>query len=91
MDALMTELQSELEAREHATVTSVTPGQPVKRHFKEPHTAAALMSTASGPVCSYCQQAHVPGQCDTVTQLEAQRQILRKSGRCYNCLKRGHI
>jgi len=71
MDALMTELQSELEARKRATVTSITPGQPVNRHSKEPHTAAALMPTASGPVCCYCQQAHVPGQCDSVTQLEA--------------------
>jgi len=53
-DTLMMELQSELEARDHATVTFVTPGQPVKRHPKEPHTAAALMSTAPGLVCCYC-------------------------------------
>ena len=57
-----------------------------------PHTVAALVSgPVSGPSCCYCQQGHSSSNCRVVTQVEVQKQILRSSGRCYTCLRKGHI
>ena len=41
--------------------------------------------------CCYCQQTHSSVSCPVVTSLDARRQILKTSGRCFNCLVRAHI
>ena len=91
LDTLMEELRIEIEARERATTTSTNSGLPSRKYTREPQTAAALMSATSSPFCCYCQQSHPSDKCQTVTQVEARKQILKKSGRCFVCLKKGHI
>ena len=54
------------------------------------HTATTLVLGASSSCC-YCQQAHLSKDCRVVTQIEARRQILQRSGRCCVCLHAGHI
>ena len=44
-----------------------------------------------GCACCYCQLRHNSKDCTTVTDVGARKQILRSSGRCYNCLRKGHI
>ena len=41
--------------------------------------------------CSYCQQAHFSGECNTVTSPDERKQILRRLGRCFICLKKFHV
>ena len=41
--------------------------------------------------CSFCQKEHTSASCFVVTDIEARKQILRKQGRCFLCLKRNHI
>ena len=41
--------------------------------------------------CCYYQQHHPSGTCTTVTQVDARKQILKRSGCCFCCLKRGHL
>ena len=37
------------------------------------------------------QSTYTPPTCKTVVQIDAQKEILRKSGRCFTCLRRGHL
>ena len=41
--------------------------------------------------CCYCQRTHSSVGCPVMTSLDARRQFLKTSGRCFNCLVRGHI
>lgn len=67
--------------------------QASKRQVREPPagTTASFLSPSSTPSCSYCQQVHFSGECGTVTSPDERKQILRRSGRCFICLKKVHI
>ena len=93
LDNLMKEMEREIDARERAKANSANPSATTstKKQTREPHTAAALLSGTPDPRCCYCQQAHSSGTCRVVTQVDARKQILRKSGRCFSCLRRGHL
>ncbi len=90
LDALLKVVGQEVEARERTLASSSQPGKSSKIDRGQ-HTAAALMSGSSNPSCCYCRQLHSSSTCKVVTQTEARKQILRRSGRCFNCLRRGHI
>ena len=83
----------EIEAWER--VQSKPPNQANQRRNAEQHlpTATTLVSNVvpSQPTCCFCQKPHPPSKCTTVTQVEARKQILKRSGRCFCCLKRGHL
>ena len=42
-------------------------------------------------VCCYCQQPHPSTDCPTHSSHSSRRQVLRTSGRCFNCLRKGHL
>ena len=48
-------------------------------------------SSDNKAVCVYCDKDHVSSSCTTVTDIAARKEVLRKSGRCYVCLKRHHL
>ena len=59
-------------------------------------TAAALLTSNSGsnngsPSCVYCGQGHTSTSCATVTDVAARKDVLRKTGRCYVCLRKNHL
>ena len=85
-------VEEEVEARKR-TQTSSAKQQPWRGSDRGVHTAAALVTgtNSTNPTCCYCQQAHSSNNCKTMTQIEARRQILWKSGRCFTCLRKGHI
>ena len=43
------------------------------------------------PSCSYCQQAHSSNSCQVISHPHARKQALQKAGRCFVCLRKGHI
>ena len=90
LDKLLKTLEKELCARERVAVGVPAPH---KRPPSIPPTGAALMSGINNtkPFCCYCQQPHHSSSCRTVTSTEERKRLLRESGRCYVCLKRGHI
>ena len=90
LDRLMAVLEEEVQTRERA-VTHVT--LPPKNAAKGPETASALLAKGSDstPTCCYCNQLHYSNVCRTVESIEERKRILREKGRCYICLKRGHI
>ena len=92
MEKLMKIVDREVDARERSA-TSRTPNLPPKKPLpRGPPTAAALMASNSGPVHSvFCEQGHQSISCTVVTDINARKEVLRKSGRCYVCLRKHHI
>ena len=91
LDQLLKEVEQEIDARERAQATQPTPSQSTRKPREQPHTAATLLSGNPPANCCYCQQRHAAEACTTVKGIEDKKQILRKSGRCFVCLRRGHI
>ena len=91
LEAIMKIVEKEISARERATAT-VTVTSPVKKQPRECSvTASALLSNNSSFACSFCSQPHPSSDCGSVTDVGERKRILVKAGRCYNCLKKGHI
>ena len=90
MDALLATFKEELTARERDNPPPSRRGQE-----RSHHTASTLFSgsreSKADPQCSYCQQSHSSTSCTTVTDIAARKQVLKTSGRCFNCLRRNHI
>ncbi|XP_064388661.1 uncharacterized protein LOC135336735 [Halichondria panicea] len=97
MDSLLKPFEEELVARERASNSNSnsfhTP--PRRNQDRGRQTSSALLSRAQEPragvSCSYCQQSHPSTDCKTVISLTARKQTLRDSGRCFNCLRKGHM
>ena len=90
-DRLLEVFRRELEARERAAMGGEK-GQPAEaaprvNRFR-PATTTALAATQV--TCTYCREGHASASCTTVTDIKARKDILRRAGRCYVCLRRGH-
>lgn len=94
LDELMRVIDVEIKARERAsnTATSSTNGsrQPKAPDRGLPTNATLFSSDSLVPKCSYCRQQHSSVSCRTVTDPAERKQILRKAGRCFVCLRRHH-
>lgn len=86
---LLTMIEEELTARER-TSSSETPHYRKLDKDKGKATATALLANATRSCC-YCQQNHLSRDCTAVTSVTDRKQMLRSSGRCFNCLAKGHL
>ena len=93
LEELMKVLENEIEARERADIVVDNDCQANRRNMKGGPTTSTLIAgdDSSALNCCYCRQSHSPNSCKAVNTTEAKRQILRRSGRCFICLKRGYI
>ncbi len=86
-------IEEEITARERVDVNQGR--HPPRRGVEKiPPTAIALVSgNAMGTAapCCYCDRFHPPTRCDVVAQPEARRLLLRRNGRCFSCLRKGHL
>ena len=87
----MKEVEQEIDARERAQATQPNAGQPTSEPREQPHTATTLLSGNSATSCCYCKQQHTAEACTSVKGIEDRKQTLRKFGRCFICLRKGHI
>ena len=97
MDTLLEAFEQELVARERANLTSTQPVKGDKFH-NVPHRQHILFTghqekNAPSPasMCVYCQQPHTSANCTSVTEVGARKQLLKTSGRCFNCLRKNHM
>ena len=91
LNKVMKIVEREVDARKRASVLTTSNNL---RH-RTP-TAATLVMSNSGPTrnfitCVYCGQDHTSNSCTTIADVAARREILRKAGRCYTCLKKHHL
>ena len=91
--------RSELEARKRANGNNISPTD--QSLTKLPYnrgrrglplsTDVALFATGSKLTCTYCRENHASNACKNVTSIAARKEILKRAGRCFVCLKGNHI
>ena len=86
-DELLKLIEEEVQVRERSSART---SQSERRH-KELPTAATLLTDTQSPQCCFCQQNHPSQNCQAVTGIDSRREVLRKTGRCYICLRKGHV
>ena len=87
LEKLLEITEADIKAREKAGCSVV----PAKTKVKPPAPTGHALPAMSGPTpCCYCQGAHLPEECGKVIAVESRRESLRKGGRCFVCLRRGH-
>ncbi len=98
LNTLLENLREELENRERCERIQALSfrdnrSNEQKGGKREPYvnTAAALLAGKATIICSFCQQEHPSASCFVVTDIDARKQILKKQGRCFLCLKRNHL
>lgn len=97
MDEMLKELLSELELREEHWVPREKP--PRDNHKGgigkgEFGTTSAFMTkgkTEEEAKCAYCLGKHKHEECETISMISDRKSIVRKYGRCYVCLSKGHL
>lgn len=92
-------LREEIEAREriHFNNNNISVKTPMKERDSFP-TASSLLNNSRKSLsnrthfCIFCEKnVHKSQDCDIVSDLQERKQILRKLGRCFICLRTGHI
>lgn len=93
LDELLKVFKAEVEARERCNLLSCNTNPEKKVSYsKSPMSAAALLSPETQNIsCTFCRGDHKTVNCTVVANLEERKNIVRKQGRCFNCLKRNHV
>ena len=48
-------------------------------------------SPNTGPWCTFCKGTHHSAKCSTVTDVKERKKIIRQKGKCFLCLRSGHL
>ena len=94
LKTLMSTIEEEIIARERLGQSRLPRRSDDKHSTKLPLTSTNLMTSGSSmatPTCCYCSQPHRAADCTVVTQVDARKELLRKTGRCFSCLRKGHL
>ena len=91
LQSLMTAIEEEITARERLGQLKVPRRGNDGRQGSNAHVLINNNPHTGDVACCYCDQSHSPTECTKVTQVEARRQLLLKTGRCFSCLRRGHL
>ncbi|CAB4020190.1 Hypothetical predicted protein [Paramuricea clavata] len=83
IDTLLTILQGEVQARERASAHKPTDHNTPTFPTAGKHSTQSALFSGNSPNCTYCRQAHSSAICTVVTSVDARKELLRKSGRCY--------
>ena len=75
----------EIEARERC----VPERKDVKRANVGYPSAAALTTGRSKATCTFCKGAHATSECHIVTDVCERRNIIKREGHCFLCLRKG--
>ena len=95
LDHVIRVFEREVDARERTPAPTAPPTS--RKPQPRLPTAATLVANSSGTTpntnvsCVYCGQGHQPPSCATVPDISTRKDLLRKYGRCYTCLRKNHI
>ena len=96
-DKILKQFKDEIEARERCTPMNV-PGHSAGHSYKKsvynrtaPSTAPALLSSSNRKSysCAFCRGSHSTAECNVVTDTQERKNILKRQGRCFLCLRSG--
>ena len=83
-------VEQEVDARERSFASTQQAQQPPKQ--PPLHGTATALATESAKIkCAFCDQDHRSQSCLLVTDVGARKEALQISGRCYLCLRKGHL
>ena len=93
LDMVMKVFEQEVDARECACLPSATSNQ---RGTQSRIPTAATLVASDPPsnaivTCVFCDRKHQSVSCTQVIDISARKEILRRAGRCYICLKKHHL
>ena len=93
LDMVMKVFEQEVDARECACLPSATSNQ---RGTQSRIPTAATLVASDPPsnaivTCVFCDRKHQSVSCTQVIDVSARKEILRRAGRCYICLKKHHL
>lgn len=88
-DKLMRLLEEEIEARERAVAGSNSVSSKKPQTNRLP-TTATFVAGSTSVKCVYCGGAHLTTSCTVVIGSDTRKGILKKSGRCFVCLRKYH-
>ena len=93
MDNLLKTFEEELVARGRASGSKTFYPQPCRNQERGQHQSSALLmkTQEAGPSCCYCQQSHSLIDYTAMININTRKQMLKSNGRCFNCLRKGHI
>lgn len=86
-DELLKLIEAEVQARERSSARS----SQSERRPKDLPTGATLFTDTRSLQCCFCQGEHPSQNCQAITGVDSRREVLRKTGRCYICLRKGHV
>ena len=98
LNDILREFHKELQLREQCLLNTkeLRPSSSSQRG-ESLHSSSALFSNSSKDKkvarvwCSFCNQDHQSSSCNVVTSPESRKQILKRKGKCFLCLKTGHL
>ena len=100
LEQLLEAFKKELRVREKCQVSAAAAEAKVYvRKQAQPSTTSALhvgnkgrfQAKASGPFCTFCQGNHASNSCTKVTDPQVRMKLIKEKGKCFVCLKSGHI
>ena len=99
MDELLRELLTEVELREEHSYAIVPEkskqeektGGNRRRPWNGPTTSSTLLTRTFDNNCAFCRGKHEHHDCKEVTSIAERKQLIRKYGRCFICIRKGHI
>ena len=100
MDELLDVIKAEVEAREASEGTKVNASNRPQQVFNHKNTNKqsssshptmdSFFTNTRGLLCVHCNGNHYSASCDKVESLQDHKDIMIKTGRCFNCLKTNH-
>lgn len=97
LDGVVEIFRTELEAREKCGQLQLkNPGNSHPSHrqiqAQNSYTTSALFNNNETRItCSFCKNSHPSVKCPNVTDPKERKNILKRQGRCFVCLKKGHL
>ncbi|XP_065070234.1 uncharacterized protein LOC135695167 [Rhopilema esculentum] len=79
----------EFELREEHSRSVARNEKRTPREDARPTTASALTATTY-LFCAFCKGNHAHQHCSAITDVSHRKQLIRKYGRCFICMQRGH-
>ena len=87
---LLNEFKKELSVREKCDIKpQQNPTE--KSKIQQQPSAMGLHSGSSKISCAFCKGNHYSDKCNAVTDIFSRKESLRRSGKCFVCLKSGHM
>ncbi|XP_057290238.1 uncharacterized protein LOC130612923 [Hydractinia symbiolongicarpus] len=91
-EAVLKFLRKEIMAREK--LSNIKLEEDEQREFPSSGSSLNAQAARTGTrklFCSFCSGEHKSHECRTVTKLETRKEIVLKNGRCFLCLRKGHM